>query len=180
MKTKQQKIQDVKEGGELVGNSKALVFVDFSKTPANEMNRLRAALATANSSMKVLKKTLLGIILKEKGINVDATQLAGPVGTIFSPAEISESAGIVARFKKGNEGALAEFKMLAGYDMATSRFYDAVQIVQVGNLPPREVLLAQLVGMIAAPVRSLLYALNQVSEKGGAQPAATQATESVE
>ena len=42
---------------------------------------------------------------------------------------------------------------------------DAAQVVFIGNLPPREVLLAQLLGMIAAPIRSFLYVLDQKSKQ---------------
>jgi hypothetical protein len=47
----------------------------------------------------------------------------------------------------------------------------AEDVVYIGKLPPREVVLAQLLGMLAAPIRSFLYILDEKSKMGGAQSA---------
>jgi ribosomal protein L10 len=41
----------------------------------------------------------------------------------------------------------------------------AEEVLFVGQLPPREILLAQLLGMIAAPIKSFLYVLDQKSKR---------------
>ena len=55
--------------------------------------------------------------------------------------------------------------LLGGYDVAGKQPVDAATIVMIGKLPPREVLLAQLLGMIAAPIKSLLYVLDQKAKR---------------
>ena len=55
--------------------------------------------------------------------------------------------------------------MLAGFDLSSATLFDAVQIKRIGQLPPREILLAQLLGMLQAPVRSLAYTLSEVAKK---------------
>jgi ribosomal protein L10 len=49
---------------------------------------------------------------------------------------------------------------------------DSGQIVAIGKLPPRDVLLAQFLGMLSAPIRSFLYVLDQKAKAGGASAAA--------
>jgi ribosomal protein L10 len=41
---------------------------------------------------------------------------------------------------------------------------DAAQVIYIGKLPPREVLLGQLLGMLASPIRSFMYLLDQKSK----------------
>jgi ribosomal protein L10 len=55
--------------------------------------------------------------------------------------------------------------LLGGYDVKAGAPMDATQVVFIGKLPPREVLLAQLLGMISAPVKSLLYILDQKAKR---------------
>jgi hypothetical protein len=76
------------------------------------------------------------------------------------------------------EGAAKDIwikKILAGYDIGNNVAIDAEQLIYIGKLPPREVVLAQLLGMLAAPIRSFLYILDEKSKMGGgsaAQPVA--------
>jgi ribosomal protein L10 len=42
---------------------------------------------------------------------------------------------------------------------------EAAQIVYIGKLPPREVVLAQLLGMLSAPIRSFLYLLDEKGKR---------------
>jgi len=170
MKSKQQKSEDLAYGKDMIGGAQSVVFVDFNKTSSNDLNTLRRTLSQADASMKVIKKTLLGLITKEKEIPVDVSAFEGQVGTIVSQRELTEPAHIVSQLinEKGGGTSLA---FLGGYDVASARAYDAQEMVRIGNLPARDVLLAQLVGMIAAPLRSFLYVLGQVGEsKGGEAP----------
>ncbi len=56
-------------------------------------------------------------------------------------------------------------RLVAGYDMKRGLAIEATEIAYIGKLPPREILLAQLLGMFAAPIRSFLYLLDQKSKK---------------
>ncbi len=166
MKTKIQKTQDIKKATELLEGSKSLVFVDFSKTPTREVGVLKNALAAIESTYKVIKKRLLGLVFKQKNVDVDVAQFESQLGTIFSSRDIVDAAGTVYRFAKSKEKELPEFKMMGGYDVLASRFYSADEIKRLGQLPTREILLGQLVGMVQAPLRTLANVLDQISKKG--------------
>ena len=164
MKTKVQKTQDIKKATELFEGSKSIVFVDFSKTPTREIGILKNALAVIESTYKVIKKRLLGIVFKQKNIDIDIAQFESQLGTVFSSHDIVDAAGTVYRFAKGKEKELPEFKMIGGYDVLTSKFYSADEMKRLGQLPTREILLGQLVGMVQAPLRTLAYVLDQISK----------------
>ena len=55
-------------------------------------------------------------------------------------------------------------KILGGYDLVSSAPLDAKQVLAIGQLPPREILLSQLLGALAGPIRSFMYLLDQKSK----------------
>ena len=170
MKTKAQKGEELKKAKALLDKSQALIFADFTKISAENIRKLRGELKKSNANFLVIKKRLLAIILKEKGINVDVQQFKMSIGTIFSEKTADAIAGPAFNFFKslevpeGGDKAMWTNKLLGGYDIATSVPMDAQQIAYIGKLPPREVLLAQLLGMLAGPIRSFMYILDQKSK----------------
>ena len=177
MKTRAQKEQELSNARELFEKSQALIFADFSKITAEDLRKLRMELKKADANFLVIKKRILAILLKEKGVDVDLKQFKTSVGTIFSVADSEHIAGPAFKFFSGMEvpeGAAKDVwikKILAGYDIKGGAAMDAQQIIYIGKLPPREVVLAQLLGMLAAPIRSFLYVLDEKSKMGGAKPA---------
>jgi len=149
----------------LMDKAKSLVFVDFSKTPTKQISILKNSLAAIESTYRVIKKRLLGLVFKDKNVPVDVSVFESQLGTVFSPKDITDVAGTVYRFVKGKEKELPEFKMLGGYDLTEAKYYSAEEIKKIGMLPSKETLLAQLVGLLAAPARSLTYVLDQIAKK---------------
>lgn len=167
MRSKTKKAEDLQKGKDALSSAQTLVLLDFAKTPASDMNVLRRSLEGVGAKLQVLRKTLLGIMLKEKEIPLDVSSYDGQVGAVFAQSEITESAGTISRFMKERKDTLGDFGMISGYDIAAERSYDAAEMLRIGNLPSREILLAQFVGMVAAPLRSFLYVLQGIAEQKG-------------
>lgn len=161
MLTRQQKTEIIEKGKKLLARSKNVILVDFSRTSAEAIRRLRSTLRTKESPLAVIKKRLLKLVFKNIGVDFNADQLKTSVGAIFVSGDLSHVAGDVYKFGKENEG----FKILGGYDTATKEFVDAATVNRIGQLPPKEVLLAQLLGMFTAPMRKFLIALNEKNKK---------------
>jgi large subunit ribosomal protein L10 len=173
MKTRAQKEAELANARELFDKSEALIFADFTKITAENLRKLRNELKKSGANFLVIKKRILGILLKEKGIDVDLKQFKTSIGTIFSEVDSEHIAGPAFKFFSGMEvpeGAAKDVwikKILAGYNITGKTPMDAEQIIYIGKLPPREVVLAQLLGMLAAPIRSFLYILDEKSKMGG-------------
>jgi large subunit ribosomal protein L10 len=165
MRSKTQKTQDIRQSEELLEQAQSLVLVDFFKTPANEMNALRRTLEQTKATLKVIRKTLLALVMKKHNIPLDVTGLRGQVGIVFAPGQITEPASVIARFVREKGKSLEAFVMVAGCDVKTQSIYSAVEMTVIGNLPPRDVLLGQLAWTIIAPLRSLAYVLQKVAEQ---------------
>ena len=56
-------------------------------------------------------------------------------------------------------------KILGGYDLSSKQVVDAKTVVYYGQLPPREVALAQVLGMLVAPIRGFMHILNEKSKQ---------------
>ncbi len=170
MKSKAQKTEELKQGKELLAKSQVLVFTDFTNLPAEDMRRLRRELKTVGANFLVLKKRLLNILLKEAGIDFDVRQFKLSLGTVFSEADIEKISLPVYKLFASLEVPEGKAKdmwvkhILGGYDLKNKVAVDATQIVFIGKLPPHEALLAQLLGMLTAPIRSFLYVLDQKSK----------------
>ena len=159
-KTKVQKQEIISTVTKDLSGVNALLFADFTGTPVSELNQLRNGLRSAKTKMGVVKKRLLDQALKGKGVDVKAQEFApGQLATIFVNGDMSEAAGPLYRFAKGKDN----FKVLGGYDFSKNEVITAKNVLAIGQLPPRPIMLGQLLGTLIAPLRSFMYL---VQEKG--------------
>lgn len=159
MKSKEQKNQEIKSGEELFKKSQSLIFVDFGKVSNEKLLLLKTKLKKIDAQFKVVKKRLLKIILKENKIDFDPHSVfEGQMGTIFSGGDIYSSAGPVYKSFQG-------IGALGAYDLKDKQFLAADAFKKIALLPSREILLSQVVGMIAAPIKMLLFVLNEKSKR---------------
>lgn len=162
MKTKAQKQEELKRGKELWEKSDILIFTDFTKVTAEQLRRLRQEMRKIGAAFLVIKKRLLGILFKEQRMEFDPEQFKTNLGTIFA-SDIEKSSGALTRLLK--ELGLDNEKILGGYDLKHKVFLNAEHVQMIGSLPPREALLVQLAGLMASPIRSLLYVLKEKSQR---------------
>lgn len=159
--TRDQKENIVELGKKELKESNIVLFADFKGTNVSEIGALRKSLKDANAMMVVIKKRLLKIIFSESGIDVDPSKFEGQVATVFARGDISDVAGPVYKFSKEH----TTVDILGGVDVQRKVEIPRETIIKIGALPPREVLLAHVVGSIAAPLRGLMYVLSEKAKK---------------
>ncbi|MEY4731682.1 MAG: hypothetical protein RL681_628 [Candidatus Parcubacteria bacterium] len=166
MKTKIQKQEEVTKGEGLFKKSEAVLFVDFSKVRTADLRNLRTELKKAGNPLFVMKKRLLAIVLKKNGLTWETKDMKTQVGAVFA-SSLEAAAQSVYKFFKAleKEKKIDGAKILGGFDVKKGIFMPAPDVSAIGSLPPREVLLAQLAMMIAAPVKTLLYILDQKAKQ---------------
>ena len=162
MKTKIQKQESLKEAQKLIDDNSNLVFVDFTGTSVEDIRSLRRVMKEMGAKMRVIKKKILRVALEKKSIDFNPEQFESQLATIFSDKDLSEIAPPVFKFFKEQEKK--GFKILGAYNLKEKAFVDEAMTKMIGQLPPREVLLGQFVGMLAAPIRMFLYVLDQKSK----------------
>lgn len=169
MQTKAQKKSLIKDWSGKIKTAKAVVFSNFKGFPVKEMMALRKELRKAGVEMKVLKKTLMTIALKDAGLNVDAKKMEGQISIAVSQADEIAAAKIIFQAAKTNENLQIVSGLLNQKEMT------AKEVNALATLPSKEELLAKLVGSLNAPVsgfvnvlagnlRGLVQALRAISE----------------
>jgi large subunit ribosomal protein L10 len=168
--SKQQKEELVKDLAQKIKASKAVVFSDFKGLMVKDMSVLRRELRAAGVEIKVLKKTLINLALKDAGIELDIKKLEGQIAIAVSSGDEVVAAKIIAKAAKANEN----LKMVGG--ILGVKELSADEVNALAKLPSKEELLAKLVGTLNAPVsgfvnvlsgnlRGLVNVLKAVAEK---------------
>ncbi|MBI5732992.1 50S ribosomal protein L10 [Candidatus Jorgensenbacteria bacterium] len=161
-KTKIQKEQVVETAAIDLKKSETVILTDFTGLTANEMNSLRKTVRSMGGVFHVVKKRLLKIILGKESMVFDPDEFKGQTGVVFSPKDMVETSSVVYQFARQQRKDV--FKILGGFDVKAMQFTKSADVIRFGQLPPREVLLGQLVGMLTIPIRKLLFVLKQKSQ----------------
>ncbi len=169
--TKEQKQNILKDLTDKFSRAKAAILVDFNKLSVSKTMELRRNLKSTDAEYKVAKKTLISRVLRFGNFeDIDLDNFKTQVGIVFSYVDPVATAQSIWKFSKVNEA----LKILGGF--LGFNWQDRDKIMALAKLPPREILLWQLVRTIATPlsglvgvlqgnVRSLVSVLNNLRSK---------------
>lgn len=144
-------IQDVSAR---IKGAKGMYLADFSGMTVEKVSALRAKCRASGVQYKVIKNTLLKLAVHEHGLTQLDAFLEGPTALAFSLDSEVEPARVLVEFAKENEKPLVKAGLIG------DRLYNADEVKQLASLPPRDVLLAQVLGTISAPLTNFLGAVN--------------------
>lgn len=153
MQTRSQKKEIVKKLAQEIKDSKAVVFSDFKGMTVKDMTAMRKELRSQGVDLKVTKKTLINIALKDAGIELDAEKMEGQIALAISREDEVAAAKIIAKAAKANEN-LKIVSGILGKDVLGKE-----EIIALSKLPSKEELLAKLVGTLNAPVSGFVNVL---------------------
>lgn len=146
----QQALQSINEK---MDRAQALYFVNYQGLTHQQLEEARRELRDNDSEIAVLKNTLTNIALQQR--NVDASdRFDGPYATLFAYADPVKTAKILVDFNKKYQ--LPEIK----WGVYEGKIIDEATVKELASVPPKEVLLAKLVGMMKSPMNGLVYSLN--------------------
>ncbi|MCY6957350.1 50S ribosomal protein L10 [Clostridium brassicae] len=153
---KQAKVQEIKEKME---KAEAVVLADYQGLTVEEDTQLRKNFREAGVEYKIYKNTLVALAAKELGIEGLEQYLKGPVSIAMSYDDATAPARILNDFAKDHK----KLELKAGLVQGT--VYDETKIKEVASIPPKEVLIAKLLGSLKAPMSNFVYLLNAIKEK---------------
>jgi large subunit ribosomal protein L10 len=148
------KIEAVKEITADLRATDVYFFVDYRGLTFAEATELRARLAKADASLKVVKNTLAKIAAADAGVEGLTELLAGPTAIAYCHGDPVRVAKVIQDFIKEKKKAA-----IRGGKLERS-LLGAEDVEKLSTLPSREQLIAQLVGTLAAPLRGLATVLN--------------------
>ena len=152
----------IKEIKEKLDRAKSVVFVDARGLTVAQDTVLRKTLREAGVDYKVYKNTLMDFAIKDTAFAGLKDYLAGPTAAAFSYGDSTAAASIISKQFK----AMPKLEFKAG--VVDNAVYDAEGIRAIADIPPREELLARLLGSFKAPMAAFARLVSAVSEsKGG-------------
>jgi large subunit ribosomal protein L10 len=171
-KIRQEKERQVAEIKEKFNNAKAAIVTDYRGINVADMTDLRKQLRDAGVEYKVLKNTFVKIATEDMELGDLNEALQGPTAIAFSYDDAVTAAKILSEFSKEHDLKLPKIK--AG--VLEGKFINVDQVVDLANLPPKDVLLSMVLRTMQAPITSfvrannsiitkLLYALNAIKEE---------------
>lgn len=142
-----------------LSRSKAVFLTDYRGLTVSEMEKLRAKVREAGGGYSIVKNTLAARALQAAGMPVPEDMLRGPTAIGFAYDEAPSVAKVLTDFAKETDilqvkGGLIEGKVLTLQEVAS-----------VADLPPRDVIFAQLLGLIQQPGNRVAGVINAAGSK---------------
>ena len=149
---------------DLFSRSSAAILTDYRGLTMADITQLRRKLQEAQSEYHVTRNRLMKLALKEAKLPVPEDLLEGPTATGFCFEEVPAVAKVLVNFSKESKSLVIKGGILG------DKIISADEVTSLAELPPREILLAQVLGTIQGPaggitraiagsIRSVLYVL---------------------
>lgn len=156
----------------LAAKAQTLVMAEYRGITVADMTKLRASARSNGVSLSVLKNTLARRAVTGSGFDVVSDLMTGPLIYGFSNDAVA-AARVVADFAKTNEKLVIRGGAYGG------KALDVNGVKQLASIPTKEVLLAQLLGLMQSPISRIARVLAAIAEKNGASAAAVAPAEAV-
>jgi large subunit ribosomal protein L10 len=149
----------------LAAKAQTLVMAEYRGLTVAAMTKLRANARSNGVSLSVLKNTLARRAVTGSAFESASDMMTGPLIYGFSVDAVA-AARVVADFAKTND------KLVIRGGAYGSKILDVNGVKQLASIPSKEVLLAQLLGLMQSPVSRMARVLAAVAEKKGEPVAA--------
>ncbi|MFO7278659.1 MAG: 50S ribosomal protein L10 [Pseudomonadota bacterium] len=149
----------VAEVNAIAAQAQSVVAAEYRGLTVAQMTELRAKARAQGVYLRVVKNTLARRAVAGTPYEPIAPQLKGPLVLAFSKDDPGAAARLVKEFAKANEKLVATLVALGGQVMPGK------EIDKVASLPTREQALAQLLGVLKAPIEKLVRTLAEPQAK---------------
>lgn len=153
---KKVKVEEIREK---FSNAKSAILVDYRGLTVSEATELRTKFREAGVEYKVYKNNLMKLAIKESSYEGLTADLAGPSAVAFGYEDPVTPAKIIKDFAKDHE----KLELKAG--VVEGEYYDNAKIIEIADIPSREVLLSRLVGSFQAPISNFAYLVKNIVDK---------------
>lgn len=152
------KRQRVRDLSDWLGRSTVAVLADYRGLSARDLEQLRRRLKETGADLKVVKNSLAARAAAEAGKTALGSLLIGPTAIVVGfDADVAAPAQALTEHIRSTRLALP----IKG-GLLDGRVLTAAQVSVLALLPPREVLLSQVVGAMQGPIASLIGVLAAV------------------
>ncbi len=147
------KEQIVEQLTRMLGESNGILLSSPQGLSVLELTDLRRRLAQASAHHQVVKNTLLKLALEKAGGSLSAQMLEGPSAVSFCQDDLVGPARVLLEFSREIREFSIKGGILGGGEISPN------EVIALANLPPRDVLLGQVLAGMQAPLTSLMSVL---------------------
>lgn len=158
MMTRTYKVEEVNRIAEKFNKAVAAFIIDFKGIDVESVTKFRKSLRKIDSEMKVIRNTLAkrAFTAGEKKADALAGNMVGTNALIFSYADVGATAKAINDFKNECD------KIVVKGGFMDTQVLDAKKVEYLAKLPSKDVLRAQLLGTLAAPMSKFVRQLAAV------------------
>src|SRR4051812_6656153 len=150
-----EKASIVSDLSEKLNRSPFLLVTDYKQMKVDQFGELRNRLAPAGAEVRVVKNSFLKRAMADSGMPDVGDKLTGQTAIVMGEKDVAPVAKILKAFAAEFKIAALKIGVIDKAVMSTS------DVEALAELPSREVLLAQLLGLFQAPVTRLVRVLNE-------------------
>ncbi len=174
---KPEKVEQVAEIQELLGRSSGVILTDYRGFTVAEKAELTRRLRAAGAEYHVVKNTLFRRAYGEYGDD-PSEMLSGPTAIAFALEDPVAPSKVLLDFIREKRKGVVKGGVVDG------KVFDLDAVTELSKLPPKDVLIGQVVGSIQGPLAGLVFSLQGVlgnfvrtvqaihDQKGGGESAA--------
>lgn len=150
-----EKANIVSQLSEQLASSPFLLVADYQRMKVDQFGELRNRLAPAGAQIRVVKNSFLKRAMADSGMPDVGDKLVGQTAIVMGEKDVAPVAKILKLFA-------AEFKTATlKVGVIDKAVLSNAEVETLAELPAREVLLAQLLGLLLAPATRLARILNE-------------------
>ncbi|MEX0668173.1 MAG: 50S ribosomal protein L10 [Candidatus Saccharimonadales bacterium] len=153
--SRQEKEAQVTALKEELSKSSLSVLASYSGLSVQDSQILRKQIKDQGGSFRVVKNAMLKLAVADTHKEVDLSELEGPVAMAFGYDDPIIAAKVIADHAKKNDS----LKPIMAIDNQ-GQVLSAEEVGRLADLPPKEVLLGQVVGVVAAPLSGMVGVLS--------------------
>ncbi len=148
---KTQMLQDI---AATLKESDYIFLISYKGLKVEEFSQLRGNLAVSSARCQVLKNRLIKKAAVSAGLErFGSIELKGDTAMVSGKGDPCSVAKLISDFSKKSAFVAPKIGYMDGTVLTSS------QVVEIAALPPREILLSQLLGVLEAPARNLVGVL---------------------
>jgi large subunit ribosomal protein L10 len=149
----------VQEVSEIAAQAQSVVAAEYRGISVSQMTELRARARGQGVYMRIVKNTLARRALAGTTFESIGPRLKGPLVLAFSKDDPGAAARVVKDFAKANDKLVATLVSIGG------QVLPGKDLEKVASLPTRDQALAQLLGLLKAPIEKLVRTLAEPQAK---------------
>ena len=160
----QEKQAVVAEVSAQVAQAQTIVVAEYRGIAVSDITQLRASARNSGVYLRVLKNTLARRAVQGTPFEALSESMVGPLVYGISADPIA-AAKVVHEFSRTND------KLVVKAGSYNGKVLDSAAVAALATMPPKEVLLAQLLGLLQSPVSGLARVISAVAEQKSAATA---------